>query len=197
MTRHPHGERTRGPQDEDPQDYEGRLEALLTALAPGLLRYCRARTGDPELAEELAQDALAALVSRWRRGSPPDSPDAFVFTVARRRAGRWLTRRRWLAPLEAVLGPRTAEPDPERWTAERQRLRRVRATVARLPAADREVLLLAVAGDLDTATAAEALGISTSAFKMRLHRARRRLERLTETSVPSRRSLEIPDESIP
>lgn len=191
---------------------EKSLEELITELTPGILRYCRARTGDPALAEEVAQEALAALVSRWRRGRPPDSPAAFVFTIARRRAARQVRWRRLTAPLDSLFGGGDSradpQPTPETRASDRQRLERVQTLLSELSSRDREVLLLAAAGDLDTATAARALGISPSAYKMRLHRARRRLERLVDESLrePSARRhsesiarppLEVSDESIP
>jgi len=43
---------------------------------------------DRSLAEDVAQDARAALVHCWRRQSPPDSSEAFTFAIAKRRAGR-------------------------------------------------------------------------------------------------------------
>jgi len=172
---------------------EKELEKLVRGLAPGLLRYCRAQTGEPFLAEEIAQEALAALVTRWRRGAPPDSPEAFVFTIARRRARRRLRKRRLLAPLESLLERRSSEPDPETRMVDQQRLERVRRSLPSLSPRDREALLLALVGDLDTVTAARALGISKSAFKMRLHRARRRLSQQTDLHP----SLETSDEPIP
>jgi RNA polymerase sigma-70 factor (ECF subfamily) len=181
----------------DPKATGSHLEELITELAPGVLRYCRARTGDPTLAEEVAQEALAALVSRWRSGEPPRSPEAFVFTVARRRAARQLRRRRLTAPLDLLFGLRDPNPDPEIRARDRQHLGRVRRLLSELSPRDREALLLAAAGDLDTATAARALGISKSAYKMRLHRARRRLDRLTGTVAPLHSSLEVSDESTP
>lgn len=48
------------------------LEEVTTALAPRLLAYLCARTGNRALAEDLAQDALVALVQTWRRQGPPD-----------------------------------------------------------------------------------------------------------------------------
>ncbi len=157
------------------------LERDVAALAPGLLRYCRGRTGDPALAEELAQDALATLVERCRRGSPPRCPAAFVFAVARRRAGRAVVRRALAAPLEALgLGPADREPGPERRVADRERLGQAVAAIRALSRADRESLLLVVAGGLDLTAASVVLGISVSALKMRLSRARGRLHRLLE-----------------
>jgi len=47
------------------------LEDVVAELAPGLLRYAKARTRSTELAEDVAQEALVALVARWRRFGPP------------------------------------------------------------------------------------------------------------------------------
>lgn len=154
-------------------------------LAPGLLRYCRARTGERHLAEEIAQEALLVLVDRWRRGAVPESPEAFVFAIARRRAGRALRKRRLLAPFESLLGAQahSREPDPETRAVERQRLRQVQRIVSGLPRRDREALLLAGIAGLDSSTAARILGISNSAFKMRLHRARQRLSEASTASL--------------
>jgi RNA polymerase sigma-70 factor (ECF subfamily) len=156
------------------------LETAVAELAPQLLRYGLGRTGDAALGEEVAQDALAALVERWRRHGAPDCPAAFAFAVARRRAGRALRRRRLLAPLEFLREAASGRPGPEASAAARSELGVVLAALRRLPGRDREALLLAAAGDLDTAAAAAALGISPPAYKMRLHRARRRLKQLLE-----------------
>lgn len=69
------------------------LAEVISGLAPRLIAYLCARTGNRALAEDLAQDALIALVQTWRRHGPPDSPDAFVFAIAKRRAGRALRGR--------------------------------------------------------------------------------------------------------
>jgi DNA-directed RNA polymerase specialized sigma24 family protein len=41
------------------------LENIIRELTPSLLRYCTARTRDRSLAEEIAQESLAALIMRW------------------------------------------------------------------------------------------------------------------------------------
>lgn len=160
------------------------LETAVTELAPRLLRYCLGRTGSMEAAEEAAQEALAALVRRWRLHGAPDSPEAFAFTVARRRAARAALRRRLLRPLAALLEdgrePEADGPGLEERTVARAELALTRRALRRLPARDREALLLAAAGELAGAEAARVLGISPSAYKMRLHRARRRLHELLE-----------------
>jgi RNA polymerase sigma factor (sigma-70 family) len=156
------------------------LETTIRELAPGLLRYCRARTHDPSLAEEIAQDSLVALVQRWRGSGPPTSPEAFVFAIARRRAGRVLRRRRLWLPLQLLAGARDRAPDPEATAVSRAECTILNRALDRLGSRDREVLLMTAAGGLKTSEAARALGISESALKMRTMRARQRLNALLE-----------------
>jgi RNA polymerase sigma-70 factor (ECF subfamily) len=172
------------------------LEATVAELAPRVLRFCLGRTAAPEVAEEVAQDALAALVGRWRRHGPPESPEAFVFAVARRRAFRAGLRRRLLLPLASLgdgHGPPNGgdaeralvaarPPGVEERAAIRSELSRALAALGRLPARDREALLLVAAGGLATVEAARVLGVSPGALKMRVHRARKRLTELLEVS---------------
>lgn len=169
------------------------LETTVSELAPRLLRYCLGRTGSAEAAEEAAQEALAALVRRWRLHGPPESAEAFAFTVARRRAVRAALRRRLLRPLAALVDvgeePEAGGPGVAERAEQRAELARAVGALRRLPGRDREVLLLAAAGELGTAEAARVVGISPSAFKMRLHRARRRLHELLER--PDERPREI------
>ncbi|MEM7587452.1 MAG: RNA polymerase sigma factor [Acidobacteriota bacterium] len=156
------------------------LETTLGELAPRLLRYCRGRSASPELAEESAQEALTALVARWRRHGPPESPEAFAFVIARRRLSRQILRQRWLEPLERVMHGHSPRPDPESTLLARSDLERTLGALDRLPQRLRDAMLLVAAGELDTETAAGVLGISKSALKMRVHRARQQLGHLLE-----------------
>jgi RNA polymerase sigma-70 factor (ECF subfamily) len=160
------------------------LEATLNQLADPLLRYSLARCGDRELAEDITQEALAALLRRWRKQGPPRSAFAFAFAIARRRAARRLWRRRLSSPFgeaERILDPAA---DPERHTESRQRLRKTVAAIHTLGRGEREALLLAVVANLGNAEAARLQGISLSAQKMRLHRARKRLLEIVEDETP-------------
>ncbi|MBE3072656.1 MAG: sigma-70 family RNA polymerase sigma factor [Acidobacteria bacterium] len=163
------------------------LEDIVGELAPRLLRYATGRTSDSGLGEEVAQEALAALVQRWRRFGPPDSPEAFVFAIARRRAGRAVLRRRLSLPLAVLALRPVMGPDPEAEAVSNATARKVRAALARLSRLDRESLLLVTAGDLRAADAARLLGISESGVRMRTLRARRRLAALLEDRHGPRR----------
>jgi RNA polymerase sigma-70 factor (ECF subfamily) len=156
------------------------LERTIAELAPRVLRYANARLADPALAEDVAQESLAALVRACRNGGAPDSAEAFVFAIARRRAGRAAWRRRLWAPIELASGARSGAPSPEASAIARDEAARVRSAVAQLAPRDREALLLVAVGGLSMANAAAALGVSLSAVKMRLSRARARLAALLE-----------------
>lgn len=156
------------------------LDEAVEALAPRVLRYAAARLGDRSLADEVAQDSLAALVRAWRSGRPPLSPEAFVFAIARRRAGRVIWRRRFWAPLDHAADARDNGQSPEAAAIARGEAAAMRQALARLSACDREALLMVALGELSMADAAAALGLSVSAVKMRVHRARARLAALIE-----------------
>jgi RNA polymerase sigma-70 factor (ECF subfamily) len=156
------------------------LTSEVEAIAPRLLRYCLGATGDRALAEEVAQEALAALIERWRREGPPESPAAFAFAIARRRAWRMKLRRRLFEPLEARLDRHSPLPGPEALATSRMELDRTLGALKRLPGRDREALLLVAVGELSLEDGARLLQISKPALKMRLHRARQRLQSLLE-----------------
>jgi RNA polymerase sigma-70 factor (ECF subfamily) len=162
------------------------LEEALADLAPRVLRYVGARVGDASLAEEIAQECLAALVRHWRHAGPPESADAFVFSIARRRAGRAVLRRRLWLPLEHATEARSESPGPEARAVARAEQLRVRKSLGRLSRRDREAILMVAVGGLTMADAASALGIGVSAVKMRVSRARARLAQLLEDGHETR-----------
>ena len=73
-----------------------------------LARY----TGDFALAEDLAQEALAAALVAWPRDGVPASPAAWLLTVGRRRAVDAYRRRVALDERHATLARDLSE---ERW----------------------------------------------------------------------------------
>ena len=162
------------------------MEATARRLAPRLLAYAFARSGCRAIAEDVAQDALVALVQCWYRTGPPDSPEAFVFAIAKRRAGRATARRALLAPLDTIFG--RAHPDTRVDVVHEQRteLKAVFQMIRRLPRRDREVLLLSAAAELRIAEIAAVTDATPAAVKMRLHRARRRLAELLPESTYGR-----------
>jgi len=148
------------------------LDAVATALAPRLIAYALARTGCRGAAEDIAQDALTALVRRWRHAGPPASPDAFAFAIARRRAGRLMAKRAVMAPIDALRNTAHNEPSVEQLYDDRRELGIVLSALRALSRADREALLLRAVGELSFEEIAAIVRTSTAAVKMRISRAR-------------------------
>jgi RNA polymerase sigma-70 factor (ECF subfamily) len=84
-----------------------------------------------------------------------------------------------------AVNPSVQWPEPCDRLLEREEVRAlVRQAIDRLPETYRTVLLMRDIEEMDTAEAAEALGITENAVKVRLHRARQALRELVD---PSRR----------
>jgi RNA polymerase sigma-70 factor (ECF subfamily) len=85
-----------------------------------LLAALAARFGDLDLAEEVAQEAVEAALTRWPIDGVPTVPFAWLLTTARRRAVDRIRRDRSYAQRLAVLaaevhrGSPAAGPDPDR-----------------------------------------------------------------------------------
>lgn len=108
-------------------------EALYVELRPGLVRALAAATGSYEGVEDAIQDAFASVLGR--EPAALDSPEAWLYTVARNRLRK--QRRR-----AAVLARLPFRPRPERNELDEviRRADLARALFA-LPQRDRELLV--------------------------------------------------------
>jgi RNA polymerase sigma-70 factor (ECF subfamily) len=141
------------------------------------------RLGDAALAEEAAQEAFIRGYRRlWLLGDGAKFA-AWITTIARHAAiNLGLRHRRELNKRErwALEQPATASPTAGE-TTELCPPETLRQTLAELPAAHRECLVLFYLEGKSGAEAAATLGISEVALRVRLHRARAALrERLEE-----------------
>jgi len=134
--------------------------ASLVRLAALLVRH----SGE---AEEIVQDAFVAMHGRWRRLREPHRALGYLRRTVVNRA-RSSQRRHNVADRHAGSGA-AERPDVEP-SAEQQALSAethavVMAALDRLPARQREVLVLRYYGDLSEKDIADALGISPGAVK--------------------------------
>jgi RNA polymerase sigma-70 factor, ECF subfamily len=109
-----------------------------------LLRYVHRLTGDPDLAEDLAQDALLRLL-RAEGDKAPENPRAWLYRVAtnlvRDHARRAAMMRDRPIPID------TDAPDTPAQEYERNAtVAQVRAVLKRLAPRDREILILSESG---------------------------------------------------
>lgn len=143
------------------------FEEYVAARGPALWRSAWLLTGDAHRAEDLVQATLLKCWSRWLRLSTRDgSIDAYVRRVLVTTYTDWW-RRRW-------TGEVPTEELPERsWTDEGLAAERrdVLAALARLPRAQRAVVVLRYYDDLTEAQTADALGVSVGTVKSHTSRA--------------------------
>ncbi|MFJ8431598.1 SigE family RNA polymerase sigma factor [Kitasatospora sp. NPDC094019] len=143
------------------------FEEFVAARSPRLLRMAWLLTGDPYLAEDLLQTALAKVWPRWEQVAI-DRPEAYVRRVLVNSHVSWW-RRRWQGELphdRLPEPPTVADPFEEVVTSQV-----VAAAVRALPARQRAVVVLRFFEDLSVEDTAEALGCSTGTVKSQTHRA--------------------------
>jgi RNA polymerase sigma-70 factor, ECF subfamily len=154
----------------------GSFETFHAATYRRLVGQIFALLGDVEEAEDVVQDAFARAWFHWRRIRAYDSPEAWVRRVAFNQAFNSTRRaRRRLAAL-ARHGP---ELDVPAVSADRLD---VHHAMVRVPARQREVLVLAYVAGLSLEEIAVQLRLPMGTVKSRLARGRRALaEQLGET----------------
>lgn len=144
-------------------------------------------TGDRELAADVAQEAL---IRAWRGLGGFRGDAAFATWLYRITANTaWTLRKRqrrhrWAALelVEPTAAPETPATHPEAAGDTGDLRRRLLAALSLLPASSRQVVILKDVEGMSHAEIAGILGISVTAAKVRLHRARLRLRRLLEDS---------------
>jgi RNA polymerase sigma-70 factor (ECF subfamily) len=163
-----------------------RFERLYREHFRAVLRFALARI-DPDRAKDVAAETF--LVA-WRRlDEVPVEPRPWLLGVARKVvAGQFRSETRREALAVRLRAEQDAESsDPAEAVADRDE---VLTAFATLREPDREVLRLVAWDGLSPAEAAEVLDVSRLALAVRLHRARRRLERALERAVPPPRALQ-------
>ncbi|UJP40403.1 RNA polymerase sigma factor [Cellulomonas palmilytica] len=159
---------------DQPSDAQ-RFSDLWDRYAPRIQAYALRHVDRDEAPEIVAETFLVA----WRRlADVPGEPLPWLLVVARntvashrrsRHRARVLSDE--LARLHAVVAPAPSSADEV--VSERDALLRA---LAALTPVEREALLLVAWDGLSPGQAARVAGCSVSAFKVRLHRARRRLD---------------------
>ncbi|MGW3349805.1 RNA polymerase sigma factor [Nonomuraea rubra] len=148
------------------REHAGRLAASLVSLL-----------GDFSAAEDLVQDAVETALRRWPAEGVPERPDAWLFTVARRRGLDVLRREsNYRAKLARLTWPAPAAPD--------DRLRLIFTCChPALSRAAQIALTLRVVCGLSTAQIAAAFLVPESTVAQRITRAKRKIG---EAGIPYR-----------
>ena len=159
--------------------------AAIAEHIPRLRRYARALAGDSHRADDLVQDTLERALTKfhlWRHGS---DLRAWMFSIMHNVFINQLKSRRELALDEVAEAALESAPQ-----SDPLQLRDLDAALRRLPAEQREVLLLVGLEQLTYAEASQALNVPVGTVMSRLSRGRERLRDLMSVA-PAATNLKI------
>jgi RNA polymerase sigma factor (sigma-70 family) len=160
---------------------ENALADCYAELAPVLRRYLRGRVPEADI-DDVVQ---VVFVEVWRfrdRYDPRRSLEAWVLTIARRRAIDHLrSRRRDTVPLDEAAW--LAGPDGRDAASRVEQSQDMMVALARLPSLQREAIEMAYYADLTQREIAERLDVPLGTIKARTARGLRRLSTLIASPV--------------
>ena len=157
----------------------------LVGHIPDLRRYARSLTGDAWAADDLVQDTLERACARWQLWQAGSDLRAWLFTLmhnlfvdgARRAVRQQAQGRR--VDVDDVADELVAPAGTPEHALDLQ------ACLLRLPAEQREALLLVTLQDLGYEEVARITGVPVGTVMSRLSRARSRLRELMEGAGPA------------
>jgi RNA polymerase sigma factor (sigma-70 family) len=169
------------PTQVEPDIYRGRFERCFDQHYLRIFAFAARRGAGRESAEDVVADTFAIA---WRRRDRiPDEALPWLYAIAAnvianqyRATGRRQNLDRALAREASVAAPAL---DPAEALGGRDELA---AALGRLEEAEREVLRLVAWEGLSTRDGARVVGCSPGAFRVRLHRARRKLAKELKTT---------------
>lgn len=158
-----------------PADFAG----LYREHAHAVWRFALYLSGDAPLADDLTSEAFVRV---WTARNRVDltTVRAYLFAIVRNLFLTHVRRERHRVALDDRLA--ADQPGPEERASVRSRLRVVLAALAALPEIDRAAVLMRADDRLPYEDIAAALGISTTAAKVKVHRARLKLAEALEAA---------------
>lgn len=161
------------------------FELMVELYGPMLFRYARRMCGDVTDAEDVLQDTFMTAQEKIGQFRGEGRLRNWLFTIAgnacrqsrRKRQGRVSSEldvdEVQFHPDEAVeSGPQSRFKGPDEIVLTSELAEKLEESISKIPATNREVLLLRDIEGLSTRETATALGITEEAVKIRLHRAR-------------------------
>ncbi|RYF22842.1 MAG: sigma-70 family RNA polymerase sigma factor [Comamonadaceae bacterium] len=158
-------------------------EAAIVACIPNLRRYARGLVSDPTLADDLVQDTLERAWSRFSLWQKRGDIRAWMFGIMHNHfidGVRAKSRRP-----EDSAGDDLPEVQQRASQSDAIELRDLDRVMQRLPAAQREVMLLVAVEEMSYSEAAAVLGLPIGTVMSRLARGREKLRQELQGRTPS------------
>lgn len=162
-------------------DFKQELEALI----PHLRAFARNLCGRPDMADDLAQDALLKAWAARKRYRAGTNMRAWIFVILRNQFLSQMRRSRFKGEWDESAAERTlsspAHQDHQMQLTDLQR------ALMRLPEAQREALILVGAGGFSYEEAADICDCAVGTVKSRVARARAALDEMMDNgTLPAR-----------
>jgi len=175
---------------------------LVEAYQTHVYNLCYRMLGEPESAEDAAQETFLRAFQHLHRYDSKRPFATWLLSIAAHYCIDRLRRRRFammsIDQDEEEGGfelPDADAPNPEAEAVHSEQRQRMQGLLKRLDAVDRAAIVLRYWEDYSEAEIAEALDLTVSAVKSRLHRARRELAGLWQEETPRPKHERRPHES--
>jgi RNA polymerase sigma-70 factor (ECF subfamily) len=163
---------------------------LVEAYQKPVYNLCYRMLGEPEAAEDAAQDTFLKAYQNLARYDPDRSFATWLLSIAAHHCIDKLRRRRFVSfsideDEEGQMDiPDRFAPDPESEAEKKQERERIQGLLQLLDPVDRAAIVMRYWHEASEKEIAQTLKLTVPAVKSRLHRARRSLGSLWENEKP-------------
>ncbi|HEY3345551.1 MAG TPA: sigma-70 family RNA polymerase sigma factor [Anaerolineaceae bacterium] len=154
---------------------------LMELYQKPVFNLCYRMTGDPQEAEDAAQETFLRAYQNLKRYDQQRSFATWLLSIAAHYCIDQIRRRKAMVLSLDILPDETipdADPGPEKLAGRSEEQRLLRSILDQLGPQDRAAVVLRYWYDLSDEEIGQALSLTVSAVKSRLHRARRELAKL-------------------
>ena len=175
---------------------------LVETYQKHVYNLCYRMLGEPESAEDAAQETFLRAYQHLHRYDRKRPFATWLLSIAAHYCIDRLRRRKFsMASIDqdeeegGFELPDADAPNPESEVVHNEQLEQMQGLLKRLDSVDRAAIVLRYWNDCSEAEIAEALNLTVSAVKSRLHRARRELAGLWQAETPRSKPERRPHES--
>jgi RNA polymerase sigma-70 factor (ECF subfamily) len=165
-------------------EHQTSLQTIAEQFRKEIFAYIQSKVSDPATADDLTQETFIKVGRALAKGTEPEHFRGWLFQIARNTIIDFLKETRRFVPFEESHAvSKTENPeilDPVDTEFRKRLFSYALKVIETLPADDREALTLTEIDGLSREEIASELGISLTAAKSRVHRARAKLRKTVE-----------------
>jgi RNA polymerase sigma-70 factor, ECF subfamily len=160
------------------------LQIVAEQFRAEIFAYIQSKVGDSATADDLTQETFLKVSRALVKGTMPEHFRGWLYRIARKTTIDFVTESRRFVPLEDSIIKREANKSESSDSGDtefrKQLFSYTLKVIETLPAEDRDALTLTEVDGLSREELAGELGISLTAAKSRVHRARAKLRKTVE-----------------